>query len=64
MPADERASEVEAWLSHGRGDLRAAQVLLADLPLPGDAAFHCQQCVEKSLKALLTRHDHRFRKTP
>lgn len=64
MPADERALEVEAWLSRARGDLRAAQVLLAaDPPLPGDAAFHCQQCVEKSLKALLTRHDHRFRKT-
>lgn len=64
MPPDERALEVEAWLSRARGDLRAAQVLLtADPPLSGEAAFHCQQCVEKSLKALLTRHDHRFTKT-
>lgn len=64
MPPDERALEVDAWLSRARSDLRAARVLLAaDPPLPGVAAFHCQQCVEKSLKALLTHHDHAFRKT-
>jgi HEPN domain-containing protein len=31
--------------------------------LLGDAAFHCQQAVEKALKALLTWHDRPFRKT-
>jgi len=31
--------------------------------LLGDAAFHCQQAVEKSLKALLTWHDRPFRRT-
>ena len=64
MPGDERAEEVDAWLSRARSDLRAAQVLLAAAPpLPGDAAFHCQQAVEKALKALLTYHDHVFPKT-
>lgn len=64
MLPDERAREVDAWLSRARQDLRAAQVLLAaDPPLLGDAAFHCQQCVEKALKALLTHHEHPFPKT-
>ena len=64
MPRDERAAEVEAWVQRARSDLRAAEVILAaDPPLTGDAAFHCQQAVEKALKAFLTHHDHVFRKT-
>lgn len=64
MHRDPRADEVAAWLSRAEQDLRAAHVDLgADPPLRGDAAFHCQQAAEKALKALLTRHDHPFRKT-
>lgn len=64
MQRDERAQEVEAWLGRARQDLRAAQVGLdVDPPLTADAAFHCLQAVEKALKALLTRHDHLFRRT-
>lgn len=64
MPPDARGEEVAAWLSRAGQDLQAAAVdLAADPPLLADAAFHCQQAVEKSLKALLTRHDHPFRKT-
>jgi HEPN domain-containing protein len=64
MPPDARAKEVAAWLSRAGLDLRAAEVDLdADPPLLADAAFHCQQAVEKALKALLTHHDHLFRKT-
>jgi len=64
MPRDARAKEVAAWLSRAELDLRAAEVDLgAHPPLLADAAFHCQQAVEKALKALLTRHDHLFRKT-
>lgn len=64
MPRDERAAEVEAWLSRARDDLRAARIdLAADPPLLTDGAFHCQQAVEKSLKSLLTHHEHAFRKT-
>jgi HEPN domain-containing protein len=61
---DARDYEVSAWLTRARQDLRAAEVdLQADLPLLGDAAFHCQQAVEKALKGLLALHGHPFRKT-
>ena len=64
MQHDARAKEVAAWLSRAELDLRAAKVDLgADPPLLADAAFHCQQAVEKALKALLTHHDHLFRQT-
>jgi HEPN domain-containing protein len=64
MPPEARAQEVAAWLARARQDLRAVRVDLdADPPLLADAAFHCQQAVEKALKALLTRHDHPFRRT-
>ena len=64
MPRDARAREVAAWLSRADLDLRAAKVDLGvSPPLLADAAFHCQQAVEKALKALLTHHDHLFRKT-
>lgn len=64
MPLDARDREVAAWLARAREDLRAAQVdLRAEPPLLGDAAFHCQQAVEKALKGLLARHGRPFRKT-
>jgi HEPN domain-containing protein len=45
-------------------DLRSARVDLdASPPIVGDALFHCQQAVEKSIKPLLTWHDQPFRKT-
>jgi HEPN domain-containing protein len=60
----EKAEEVRAWLSKADADLRAAEVdLEAEPPLLGDAGFHCQQAVEKALKAFLTAHDSPFRKT-
>jgi HEPN domain-containing protein len=64
MPHDARAKDVAAWLSRAQLDLRAAEVdLAANPPLVADAAFHCQQAVEKALKALLTHYDHLFRRT-
>jgi HEPN domain-containing protein len=64
MACDARAKEVAAWLSRAELDLRAAEVDLgAEPPLLADAAFHCQQAVEKALKAFLTHHDHAFRQT-
>lgn len=64
MPPDAREREVGEWLDRARADLRAVEVdLAAEPPLLGDAAFHCQQAVEKALKGLLTCHDHVFTKT-
>ena len=64
MPPDEKSREVGAWLARARDDVRAARVDLdADPPLLADAAFHCQQAVEKALKALLTLREQPFRKT-
>ena len=59
-----RAADTRAWLARARADLRGAEIdLAASPPLLGDAAFHCQQAVEKALKAFLTWHDRPFRKT-
>ena len=59
-----RVSETRSWLLKVSNDLRGAEVdLAADPPLTGDAMFHCQQAVEKALKAFLTWHDEPFRKT-
>ncbi len=59
-----RVADTRAWLVRAREDLRGAEIdLAASPPLLGDAAFHCQQAVEKTLKAFLTWHDRPFRKT-
>ena len=39
------------WLEFASLDLNAAKVLLETGHCNGAAAFHCQQCIEKSLKA-------------
>ena len=39
----------------------AALVLIAATPLVRTALFHCQQAVEKAMKAFLTWHDASFR---
>lgn len=53
-----------AWLRKAGNDLITAQAIL-DLPEgPTDTScFHCQQVVEKALKALLTFHGLAFTKT-
>lgn len=65
MPEDPvKSVDVRAWLRKAANDLRAAEVDLAAIPpLAEDAAFHCQQAAEKTLKALLAFHDLPFRKT-
>jgi HEPN domain-containing protein len=56
--------DAKEWLRKAAEDLRGAEIdLTASPPLIEDALFHCQQAVEKSLKALLTFHDRPFRKT-
>jgi HEPN domain-containing protein len=65
MPPDPaRVADTRAWLEKATLDLRGAGIdLAATPPLVGDALFHCQQAVEKALKALLAWHDEPFRKT-
>jgi HEPN domain-containing protein len=66
MPPDDaiRLADVSSWLRKAGDDLRCAEIdLAADPPAVEDALFHCQQAVEKSLKAFLTWHDRPFRKT-
>jgi HEPN domain-containing protein len=41
------------WLIAANDDLLAAQTLAQDFRLTNLAAFHCQQCIEKCLKAFI-----------
>jgi HEPN domain-containing protein len=60
----QRLGDTAAWIRRAELDLRAAEVDLATDPaLLGDAAFHCQQAAEKTLKGFLTWHDAPFRRT-
>ena len=53
MPPE--AAEIRRWLEKADHDRRAAKALLAQTPPITDAAaFHCQQAVEKLLKAYLS----------
>ncbi len=65
MPHDlVKVADTKAWLDKASVDLRSACVDLdVNPPIVGDALFHCQQAVEKTIKALLTWHDQPFRKT-
>ena len=57
-------ADTKAWLKKAGNDLRAATISIeANPPLLEDVVFHCQQAVEKSLKAFLTFNDQPFRKT-
>lgn len=54
---EETQESVRQWLARARVDWETVEVLVghADGP-PESIAFHCQQYVEKLLKALLTLH--------
>lgn len=59
-----RVAETRSWFVKSAADLLAARVdLSAGRTLFGDAAFHCQQAVEKAIKGFLCWHDVPFRKT-
>jgi HEPN domain-containing protein len=64
QPDPIRVEETLAWMTKSRKDLwRAESVLTLDPPDTEDCLFHCQQVVEKSLKALLVWRDQSFRRT-
>jgi len=50
--------QVENWILLADQDLCAAEILLKDhSPLTNIVAFHCQQAIEKYLKAFLVEND-------
>ena len=55
---------VQRWLRKAENDLKAIEYLLPLTDVPTDIlCFHCQQAVEKYLKAYLTWMDVRIKKT-
>lgn len=65
MKRPDRRGEVKAWMDKAEHDFRAAQhmVELAEEGLTDIPCFHCQQCAEKYLKALLICHEVSFPRT-
>jgi HEPN domain-containing protein len=61
MPPDSRTLETLAWLTKAEQDLGAARMLVDGYP--DVSLFHCQQAVEKALKAFLVWHNVPFRKS-
>ena len=49
--------EVEDWLIFAERDIAAAELVIENQHLTGIAAFHCQQAIEKCLKAYLINND-------
>ena len=46
------------WLEYAERDVGSANFLLNMRPIPMEIiCFHCQQCAEKALKAVLVEHD-------
>ena len=55
--SDETGEAVRQWRAKARSDWTTVEILLGSERCPADTVcFHCQQLVEKLLKALLTRH--------
>jgi HEPN domain-containing protein len=60
---ENNASNPQAWTFFADKDMLAAETLVEKAELSGETVFHCQQAVEKYLKAFLTRNNISFRKT-
>ncbi|MGB8699877.1 MAG: HEPN domain-containing protein [Thermosynechococcaceae cyanobacterium] len=43
----------QRWISSAIADFKSIQKLVSEPPILSTAIFHCQQCAEKSMKALL-----------
>lgn len=61
-PNESRIAEAAEWIARAQADLQAAEVLQS-AGLYAEALYHSQQCAEKALKGMLTRHNRLFRKT-
>ena len=61
---EEKRTEIQRWLIKAQHDLGSARRLMeGDEPYLDTGVYHCQQAVEKALKAFLTYHDISFEKT-
>lgn len=61
---EEKQAEVAKWLIKSQRDLgSAARLLEGETPYRDTAVYHCQQAVEKALKAFLAIHDVELRRT-
>jgi HEPN domain-containing protein len=59
-----KRDEIQQWLAKAQRDLNAARILLEhDEPYLDITVYHCQQAVEKALKAYLTYKSVFFQKT-
>ncbi|MBN1604437.1 MAG: HEPN domain-containing protein [Chitinispirillaceae bacterium] len=57
----QQLEECSEWLRKANRDLLSARILLFnETPVADTACFHCQQAVEKTLKAFLIFHSIRF----
>jgi HEPN domain-containing protein len=57
------ADEAMEWLEFAKKDLATAELLLTNEGFPEIIAFHCQQAIEKALKAYLVCVGKQFPKT-
>ncbi|PKL16414.1 MAG: DNA-binding protein [Spirochaetae bacterium HGW-Spirochaetae-5] len=53
----------ESWLNFANADFKSAQKLLEESDLAQIVTFHCQQTIEKLLKAILEEYDVTIPKT-
>jgi HEPN domain-containing protein len=55
---DDIRESIRQWQAKAQSDWTAVEILLASEQCPADTVcFHCQQFVEKLLKAILTRYE-------
>lgn len=47
---------ISEWLAKAEEDFSTATLLYVAKKNPNNLGFHCQQCIEKMLKALLIKH--------
>lgn len=61
---NEQIDEIKQWIEQADHDLGSAKIIYLHLPDYFDTiAFHCQQAVEKYLKAVLIHYQIEFRRT-
>ena len=54
---DQTREAIRQWRAKAQSDWTAVEILMASKRCPAETiCFHCQQFVEKLLKAFLTRH--------